>query len=83
MVFILYETQRLLKDFYSMVTVNQTLIESYKQVRGHNQSTIKNLKEFFSTPNIFMWLIPVYLAFSATEKSVNLYEETFKIEEKQ
>jgi hypothetical protein len=66
-----------------MVTVNQTLIESYKQVKGQNQSIMKNLEEFFGTNSIILWLIPVYLPFSSTEKSLDLYEETFKIEEKQ
>lgn len=32
--FALYETQRLIRDFYHMVKENQTLIESYKLVKG-------------------------------------------------
>lgn len=39
--FMLFETQRLLRDFYHMVKENKTLIESYKLVKGRRL----NLKE--------------------------------------
>ena len=39
--FVLFETQRLLRDFFHMVKENQTLIESYKLVKGRRL----NLKE--------------------------------------
>jgi hypothetical protein len=43
-VYAVWESYRLLQDYYSNITNNQTLIESYKQVRGRQIEPLKNLK---------------------------------------
>lgn len=55
-----YETQRLITDFFKGISKNQTLIESYKQVYGHKISKYHALQQYFGPFNL-KWLLPTYI----------------------
>lgn len=68
----LYESQRLIRDFRDSVENNQTLIESYKHVVGHNVHFMQNWTAYMGR-NPASWLIPTFLKLNTCD----LLEPTF------
>ena len=56
----IFETKRLLQDFKRNVELNQTLVESYKHVRGVPTPFWDMVVEYMGQPSI-SWLLPTFV----------------------
>jgi len=76
--YVVFESARLINDAYQALTHNQTLIESFKHVKGPSIDLRSNLiRHFGSDPNL-SWLVPTFLdkkdGYLLEEKMTNLLE---------
>jgi palmitoyltransferase len=55
-----YECSRLLRAFWTTVKRNQTLIESYKQVRGPKATLLDSFQVYFGQRGV-KWLLPTFV----------------------
>lgn len=74
----IYENLRLLLAFKTTIDRNQTLIESYKQVRGPNRSPRYCFEEYFGKRPLD-WFLPSF----ANLKECDLLEPTFPLTQNQ
>lgn len=57
--FALYESTRLLRAFHTTLKRNQTLVESYKRVRGPKTSLLSAMESYFGKKSLW-WLVPTF-----------------------
>lgn len=69
---------RLILAFWTTIKRNQTLIESYKLVRGPKKITKECFYDYFGN-NMLKWLLPTFVA----DKSWDLLEPIFPLSEQQ
>lgn len=71
----LLEMYRLLRDQYEALRLNQTLIESYKRIRGRQMSLLSNCQAMFGE-SFIEWLTP-----TNSKVRANILEPTFSEDE--
>lgn len=74
-VYVLFESGRLLNDCWQSLRENQTLIESFKHVKGPRLDLRLNLIRHFGSQAVFDWLLPRFvlkIQFELREKMIGL-----------